>query len=584
MRTCRSSLLAIALVGTLPSVSLATADLRFDVVTFNATPEGSADHMNQTLFDELNFTTTNGHTILMGSDTHRPELNTAGNTLGAYYNTWTNLYNGQSTKDGFAAADVINAYVSGFTTNGARPTWVALNELSGSLWPNNATYRQWTINCTTKLHDTYGYEVIAYSPFPNPAANGTSWQALSAKAYIGIEYYLSGEEVKVQNFSLSWVQAQYQSAITSYSNRGVPKSRMILGEEFASTTAGTGWGRAGVSATDWEATIRVRSQAIYNLNFPGFIGYAWGKNAMGLSDANLQYAEAVYASTMVVQTETPHWLPSGGGSWNVRNNWLAYSTLPNNPGDAATFNGNITTSSATITLDGGKTVGTLTFNNPHPITITPGTGGTLTLNNNAAAPVITVLQGSHKITAALAFAAPATLSIAAGAKLDVTTNTLLLSSVTTPVATLRQYLHDGLLVSSTAAADQQHRLVLGYLFNPASNSIIVKTTYIGDANLDGQIDADDFALIDRGFAKRLGTWSDGDFNYDGVVTSADYFQIDRTYFQQGAPLSPGYLALRESQFGADYVSDLLVSIPEPSLISCILVGGVLMVGGRRRVA
>jgi len=58
-----------------------------------------------------------------------------------------------------------------------------------------STYRTWLINCVTKLTDTYGYNVVMLAPFQNPGANDASWQALSAKAWVGIECYLSGTEV-----------------------------------------------------------------------------------------------------------------------------------------------------------------------------------------------------------------------------------------------------------------------------------------------------------------------------------------------------------------------------------------------------
>jgi hypothetical protein len=143
---------------------------------------------------------------------------------------------------------------------------------------------------------------------------------------------------------------------------------------------------------------------------------------------------------------------------------------------------------------------------------------------------------------------------------------------------LRQYLLNAQLFSSTANADPQHRLAIGYATNSAltaatwgglpvdATSILTKLTYFGDANLDGVISADDFALIDRGFALNSSTWTFGDFNYDGTVTSADYLLIDRVFTQQSGSFSPdaALLAQRESQFGPDYVTNLLTSIPEPS--------------------
>lgn len=565
----RSHLMTLFLCA-LPLPSLA-ADMRFDVVTFNATPEYSVDHMNQTLFNDLNFPTLDGHTIAMGGDSHRPDLTAAGNTLGSYYDTLTTLYTNQSTKSGSAAADSLEAYVNKATTTGPAPNWIVLNEISSSLWQNSTstgdTYRQWLVDCVTKLHDTYNLNVILYAPFPNPGAHSDTWKALAPECYIGVENYLSGSEIKAADFSLSWVQSQYASSIASYANLGVPASRLILGEDYAQTTAATPYGRSGVSLADWEAAIRLRAQAIYNLPFAGAIGYAWGKNNMQVSDADILYAEDVYRSCMISPTEKPQWIVSTGGSWSTRNNWLAYSNIPNNPGDIATFDKTFS-APATITLDGTHNIGALNFNSPYSITLSPGTGGALILNNNASTPTITVSQGSHKISATLAFASPASLAISPGASLDLTTNTLTLSSAADSLTALRQYLYNHQLISSTT--DSAH--TLGYRLNP-NNSITLQPTLIGDANLDQKITPDDYTLLDKSFAKQTtdAHWIDGDFNYDGIINSQDYLLLDTAYLTAHGSAMSSFFTQREAQFGDAYVNQLLTALPEPSpLIACFL--------------
>jgi hypothetical protein len=65
----------------------------------------------------------------------------------------------------------------------------------------------------------------------------------------------------------------------------------------------------------------------------------------------------------------------------------------------------------------------------------------------------------------------------------------------------------------------------------------VKYTYEGDANVDGQINADDYAAIDSGFATHATGYANGDFNYSGgAPNSDDYFTIDRAFADQGAAL------------------------------------------------
>jgi hypothetical protein len=71
-----------------------------------------------------------------------------------------------------------------------------------------------------------------------------------------------------------------------------------------------------------------------------------------------------------------------------------------------------------------------------------------------------------------------------------------------------------------------------------TNSILVKYTYEGDVNFNGQIDPDDYAAIDAGFATRATGYIHGDFNRSGgPPNSDDYFTIDQAFFNQGAPLS-----------------------------------------------
>lgn len=278
------------------SALFAAPDLRFDLGTFccGCSPP---DEFCQTHLDHLNYVSTNGHYIAMGSDAHRADIVSKGNVLAVYHN---DLNTGWSTMTATQKADDVNNYViTRFTTNGPAPTWIVMNEISSGTWPGNATYRQWVIDMATRLKNVYGYNVVLYSPFPNPGANDASWQALSAVAYIGIENYLSGAEIKAQNFSVSWCQSQYQSSKNSYIARGVPTSRFFLGEDFQLTTAGTGWGRDGVTVSEWDTAIIARSQAARNVGFAGYLTYAWGKNNMGVSDSEMTHFEDTYAAQML---------------------------------------------------------------------------------------------------------------------------------------------------------------------------------------------------------------------------------------------------------------------------------------------
>jgi len=117
------------------------------------------------------------------------------------------------------------------------------------------------------------------------------------------------------------------------------------------------------------------------------------------------YASGIFA----VPAEVNQWAPAGGGTWGVATNWTA-SVIPANPGDAANFLGNITAGS-TVTLDGDRTVGAVTFNNSNSYTLTSGTGGTLFLDNGSSAATVTDVAGTHTISAPVGLNSSAAVAV-----------------------------------------------------------------------------------------------------------------------------------------------------------------------------
>ena len=76
--------------------------------------------------------------------------------------------------------------------------------------------------------------------------------------------------------------------------------------------------------------------------------------------------------------------------------------------------------------------------------------------------------------------------------------------------------------------------------------MLLKYTYYGDSNFDGDVDADDYAAMDDGFANRGNAnnlsfprqpWRNGDPNLSGSVNSDDYFAIDNAFSNQPTVLS-----------------------------------------------
>jgi autotransporter-associated beta strand protein len=399
----------------IPSVSSAL-DAHFDYTSFET-------GFGQAQFDVLNYPSINGNYMMTSTDNHRPEMVANGNDLSEFYNFLQARYDAHATKDGSVSADEIDAYVTtNSTKNGPKPSWLILNEISASLWPPNAgppedsTYRNWLLDCVTRLHEHYGYNVVTYSPFQTVGGNDASWQALSAVSYIGIECYLSGTEVwnsgATNSQRLAWAEGQYQASKNSYLNKGVDASRLFLGEDFANTSTTTstgvavGWGRAGLaSAADWDTVIQLRQDAIRNVGFAGFLAYTWGSNAMGITQAEQTQHEYYYRSRLALPTQRPQWLSDAALnvngttiplSWSQPLNWAG--GVPNAAGAEVNFWRTLT-AARTVTLDGDKTVGMMTFDSPYSYRISPGSGGSLIFDNGGATAPVAANQGNHTIAA-----------------------------------------------------------------------------------------------------------------------------------------------------------------------------------------
>jgi autotransporter-associated beta strand protein len=102
--------------------------------------------------------------------------------------------------------------------------------------------------------------------------------------------------------------------------------------------------------------------------------------------------------------------------------------------------------------------------------------------------------------------------------------------------------------------------------------VLAMITYAGDANLSGNVDADDYFQIDSNFNKPPATlrYAKGDFNYDGQIDGDDFQLIDASFSGQGDPFSPGLIA------GG------VTSVPEPAAVGLLLVLAAAIARGSRR--
>jgi hypothetical protein len=140
-------------------------------------------------------------------------------------------------------------------------------------------------------------------------------------------------------------------------------------------------------------------------------------------------------------------------------------------------------------------------------------------------------------------------------------------------------------ISSSAAPASAGQTGLGYasaasLFNLTgtgtatfdgqtvdANSLVVKYTYNGDANLDGKVDTLDFNLLAANFGGTGKVWIQADFNFDGKVDTLDFNKLAANF---GRQLSDANASL----------SGALV--PEPGACGVLIVTGAGLLTRRRK--
>ena len=256
--------------------------------------------------------------------------------------------------------------------------------------------------------------------------------------------------------------------------------------------------------------------------------------------------------------------------------------------------------SGTLSFTGAVVAsGIVNFTGNHSSGLFVRTDGALTINNGGAINVAAAaLQDNRTLLVTSGLTIAGTIGNWTG-KLDLANNDLDVQggSLQNISDEIKQGLQSATgIASSSAATDTSHLTTLGVILNttngstplygsgmplgtfdgtnPAAGDVLVKYTYIGDANLDGKVDASDYGRIDAGYLARSTGWYNGDFNYDGVVNGSDYTLIDNAFNLQSTALTDTIAAIATSQ-----ISPAATAVPEPAMISLL---GLFSLSLRRR--
>ncbi len=283
------------------------------------------------------------------------------------------------------------------------------------------------------------------------------------------------------------------------------------------------------------------------------------------------------------------WNVGGSGAWSSSGNW-ANGVAPNAPGTLAVLGGGATAGPTTVALVDNTTVGSITLAGTNAYTVSGP--GSLTITGVYTGAIV-VTSGSHAISAPVVLGSkvgatissgaalatstvdgPFALSVSGGGTLTVTSRLDVASLAVDPRSLVD--LGSGEAIFSSMSESSVRALIsawraTGYglgsslagplttlavitnddgtsngLFSTfdgatvSATDILVKYTYLGDTNLDGQVDSADLANLLAGMNGGLTGWINGDMNYDGRVDAADVTLLLDGLQGQGAPLgNPG---------------------------------------------
>jgi autotransporter-associated beta strand protein len=198
-------------------------------------------------------------------------------------------------------------------------------------------------------------------------------------------------------------------------------------------------------------------------------------------------------------------------------------------------------------------------------------GGTVQLADNVTAG--TALATSNVVLTSLSLSGTGTL--------DIGNNRIIIDYTTghDPIASVEQWIENGfydlsgpsIISSDIAADDAASGLSYGIGYADGADGVVtglpsgeieVMLTLLGDANLDGQVNSEDFTLFSDNFGES-GVWDQGDFNYAGTINAEDF-----TLFSHNLGQSAALAAAAGNLVQADGIS--LANVPEPASAAVII--------------
>jgi fibronectin-binding autotransporter adhesin len=200
------------------------------------------------------------------------------------------------------------------------------------------------------------------------------------------------------------------------------------------------------------------------------------------------------------------------------------------------------------------------------------------------------------------------LSLSGNGTLDIGNNHIIIDYTAghDPIASIQQWIANGfasgdvagsgpeIISTDIATDDSTSGLSYGIGYADGADGVIaglpsgeieIMYTLLGDTNLDGTVNAEDYTPFSHDIGLSGMSWDDGDFNYDGTVNSEDYTPFSHNIGQSASlaaasgTLEPANSLLTNEP---ESTSPSLTNVPEPASTGLIALGAVSVLARRRR--
>jgi uncharacterized repeat protein (TIGR03803 family) len=314
-----------------------------------------------------------------------------------------------------------------------------------------------------------------------------------------------------------------------------------------------------------------------------------------------------------------------GGTWDTagNQNWNdGAAPAFFQSGDNITFNDSNAGNYA-VALNSAVSPGSVTVNNSSDNYVISGTGsiadcgaflksgsGTLTLGTGLSVGSMSINGGTLKLAANTTLGSGTvtsnviltSLSITGNGVLDVNNNHIIITyGSSDPITAIAGYIASGYNgggwngpgIISSAAQTTVNGLSYGLGYADGADGVVsglssgqieVMYTLLGDANLDGYVNGEDFTILAANFNQPATGWDQGDFNYDGQVNGED-FSLLAANFNQGVSgaASAGDVAALDAFAAANGLPlPTQADVPEPASMGFIALAAMGMLNRRSR--